>query len=182
MKIETERLILRPITKKDKKDLIEGIGNIEISKYLLTVPYPYAEKDADWWINHCNEKWKEESPSSYEFVIELKSEKKMIGGTGLSHVDEYHGTAELGYWLAAKYHGKGYGSETLKAILDFAFNKLRLRRIEAKVYTHNEPSYKLLEKFGFKREGLCRESVKCKASGKIESDYMYALLKKEYKP
>lgn len=176
MRILTERLILRNINNRDSNNLIKNINNINVSKYLLTVPYPYTKKDAKWWINHCKEKGRE-----YNFCIELKSEKKLIGGIGLSHVDKFQGTAEVGYWLGESYWKKGYGSEALKALTDFSFNKLKLRRLQADVFSKNPSSGKLLEKFGFVKEGIKKEGRRSKATEKIHDEIMYGLLKKNYK-
>lgn len=73
---------------------------------------------------------KKKKREGYPFAIYLKSEKKVIGGISLDKVDKFQGKAGVGYWLNEKYWNKGYGSEALKAILDFAFKKLKLRRIE----------------------------------------------------
>jgi len=180
-RIITDRLVLRSITDKDLKDLIENINNLNISKYLLVVPYPYTKKDAKYWINHCSKEMKKKSRKSCEFVIELKSEKRLIGGIGLSKIDNFQGKAEIGYWIGEKYWRQGIGSEALKVLLDFAFDKLKLRRLEANVYTENEASARLLEKFGFVKEGLGRKSQRCKATGKIHDSYFYGLLKEDYK-
>jgi len=181
MILKTKRLILRPITLKDKKSITENINNINISKWLLIVPYPYKIKDAVWWINHTIKSSKEKDRKDYDFGIELKEEEKIIGGIGLSKVDRYAGTGTLGYWLGQRYHKKGYGSEALEVLIDFAFNKLKLRRLEAGVFVGNPSSGKLLEKYGFKQEGYLREAKKCKADGKIKDEIMYGLLRSEYK-
>jgi hypothetical protein len=55
MILTTKHLILRQPKIKDAKDIIEGINNLNISKWLLVVPYPYTMKDARWYINHCAE-------------------------------------------------------------------------------------------------------------------------------
>ena len=75
----------------------------------------------------------------------------------------------------------GYGTEALGALLNFAFNKLKLRRVEAGVFFGNPASGKLLEKFGAKQEGLRRKSNRCKADGKIKDEIIYGLLKEEWK-
>lgn len=181
MKIVTKRLILRPIEKKDIPALIKNINNLKVSKWLLVVPYPYKLKDAKWWFNHCQEEKKKKSKDKYNFAIELKSEKKQIGGIGLNHVNKFQGTAEVGYWLGEKYWRQGYGSEALEAVLNFAFNKLKLRRIWGPIFVGNPSSGKLLEKFGFKKEGIMRKAVKSKATGKIHDEIFYGLLKEEWK-
>lgn len=182
--IKTERLILRGVgdKKSDVNDLVEGCNNIEITKWLLVLPFPYKKKDASEWIKHCQKNYKKRKNENYEFAIELKSEKKLIGGIGLSKVNKEQGTATIGYWLNINYHKKGYGSEALKSVLDFAFKELKLRRIEAGVFTGNPSSGKLLEKFGAKKEGLKRKAKISKADEKIKDELVYGLLKEEYKP
>lgn len=181
MRLTTKRLILRPIAKKDSKALIESVNNIKVSRYLLAVPYPYRMKDAKWWINHCAKLLKEKPRESYEFAIELKSEKKQIGGIAVNHIDKFQGKATIGYWLGEKYWKQNYGSEALKALINFAFDKLKLRRLEAGVFKENMASAKLLEKHGFKKEGIRKESHRSKATGKIHDEICYGLLNKNYK-
>ena len=53
MRLETDRLILRDWSKKDINDLVEGLNNLEVSKWLAHIPYPYTKRDAEEWINYC---------------------------------------------------------------------------------------------------------------------------------
>ena len=111
MRLETKRLILREWRKGDVKDLIEGLNDLKVSRWLIFVPHPYTKKDAEKWIDHCIEIAKNgKKRNSYKFAIELKSEKKVIGGTSLDKINKFLGTAGGGIWLNSKYHGKGYGS------------------------------------------------------------------------
>lgn len=181
MKLQTKRLILRQPTMKDLKDIVENINNIKVSGNLLVVPYPYTIKDAKWWVNHCAEKQKEKPRKSYEFNIELKSEKRIIGGVGLSHFDKYQGTATLGYWLGEKYWKNGYGTEAAAKIIDFGFNKLKLRRIDVEAYVENAASNALIRKLGFTYEGTLRKAKRSKANGKIHDGNIYGMMKEEWK-
>lgn len=180
MKLSTKRLILRQPTGKDTKSLIRNINNLEVSKWLLVVPYPYTKKDALWWINHCKEKAGEKPRKSYEFNIQLKGEEGIIGGVGISKVDKYQKTAVVGYWLGEDYWRQGIVSEAFEQLLKFAFERLKMRRLEAEVYAGNKKSAGLLMKFGFKYEGTKRKAVVCKADGKIHDAEIYGLLNKEY--
>lgn len=177
MKIETERLILRKPAMKDIKDLIENINNLNVSRCLLVVPYPYTVKDARWWINNCKEKPKDDP----NFNIELKSEKKLIGGIGLANINNHQKTATLGYWLGEKYWRKGIVTEAIIPLLDFAFNKLKLRRLDILVFIGNEPSTNLAKKIGAKHEGTRKKAAICKATGKIHDEKIYGLLKEDWK-
>ncbi len=180
MKLITIRLILRQVTNLDIEDIVENINNIKVSKWLLVVPYPYKKKDALSWIDHQKKELNKKPRDSYQFGIELKEEEKIIGGIGLNKVNRKQGTAEVGYWIGEKYWRNGYGSEALKVILDYAFKKLKLRRIEAEIFEGNPSSGKLLEKLGFKLEGFRRKAVKSRANNKIHNAIIYGLLREEY--
>ncbi|MDO8467842.1 MAG: GNAT family protein [Nanoarchaeota archaeon] len=179
MKLETKRLILRPLRMSDAKDIVENGNNLNISRWLLVVPYPYTLKDARSWIKHNQEKWKKKKKEDYTFGIEIKEERRIIGGGGLHHVNGH--SAEIGYWIGEKYHNKGYGSEMLNALINFAFKRLKLSRLEAGVFAGNPSSGRLLEKYGFEKEGYKRQARVCKADGKVKDEILYGLLKKEYR-
>lgn len=181
MKLSTKRLIIRPVDKGDLGDIVENVNNINVSRYLAVVPFPYAKKDALSWINHSLKKRKEKIRSNFSFVIYYKPAKCVVGAIGLHKVDYDAKKAELGYWLGEKYWGNHVMSEAVEAMLKFGFGKLKLNRIDAKVYTDNEASARLLEKFRFKKEGLMKQSGYSKASKKIYDEYMYALLESEYR-
>ena len=181
MRINTPRLVLRPLKPSDARSITDNINDLAVSRWLLVVPYPYSLKDAKDWISQNRRSWKKKKPDGYHFGIELKSEKRIIGGIGLFAIHEFSGYAEVGYWLGRKYHRKGYGSEALAAILRFAFTRLKFRRLEAGVFKGNPGSGKLLEKFGFKKEGLKLEARRSKADGKIKDEYIYGLLNKNFR-
>ena len=180
MKLLTERLILRDITEKDAKDIVRNINNLNVSKNLLVVPYPYSMKDAKKWIKHCKKDAKKKPRESYELGIELKSEKRIIGGIGLSKVNRYQGTAMIGYWLGENYWRKGYMHEATQKILDFAFNKLKLRRLDVEAFAENEGSNSLIKKLCFRYEGTMIKRLRSKADGKIHDENKYGLLREDY--
>ncbi len=179
MKFETERLLIREWKKGDEKDSVANINNLNVTKWLLVVPYPYTKKDSNDWIKLNLKRQREKKREKFAFAIGLKENKKVIGGIGLD-ISSQNKTAEVGYWLGENYWNKKYGSEALKEILNFGFEKLKLRRIEAKVFEGNPSSGRLLEKFGFKLEGRHPEAMICKSDGKIKTDLSYGLLKKDW--
>ena len=179
MRIETERLILRRPTKKDVKDLVEGLNTLKISASLGFIPYPYTKKDAIKWVKACSKENKKKKKKEYNFAIELKSEKKLVGVVMLDYVDYFHRSARLGYWINVDYWGKGIVTEANKAVLDFVFNNLNLRRVHLGSYTEEEAAKKIPKKLGFKFEGTLRQSHKTKATGKIHDVHTYGLLKED---
>lgn len=174
IKLETERLILREWQEDDVNDLVEGLNNINVSRWLAFVPYPYTEKDAKEYIERTK------NSIDYEFAIVLKSEKKVIGNVTLNAISKVHGTAGGGIWLNEKYHGNGYGIEAFNKRIDFAFNELGLRKLENGYFNGNEASKRMQEKLGYMSEGCRRKKFISMATGNIEDENINGLLKEEW--
>lgn len=181
MKLITERLAIREYGAEDIDDIVRYLNNLNVSKYLLTVPYPYTKKDAEWWINDCRKKRRERPRKDYNLAILLKAERRVIGGISLSKVKKDQGTAEIGYCLEEDYWRQGYTTEATTTLIDFAFKKLKLRRIESHIYTENEASQELAKSLRFRYEGTKRKAVKVIATGKIHDVMVYGLLREEWK-
>ena len=180
MELVTSRLKIRELEKKDAAGLIENLNDQEITSKLLLVSYPYDDKEANWWINKCQEEARRKPRINYDFAIELKSEKRLVGGIGLTRVDSFQGKAEIGFWLGKKYWRQGLMTEAINATLEFAFNKLFLRRIEWNAFTDNEASNALAKKIGFSLEGTMKRGARSKASGLVHDENFYALLKEDW--
>jgi len=178
MRLVTKRLILRPPTLKDAADIAANANHIDVSRYLAFVPYPYSVKDARAFIRLCRKKAKK---NPYNFGITLKPIGKVIGMIGLRGLDRFGKKAEVGCWLGKKYWGQGIGTEAMKAIMEFAFRKLKLVRLEAEVFVENKPSACLVKKAGFQKEGLKRKGTRAKSTGKWHDTYVFGLLKSDVK-
>ena len=144
MIIETERLILKEWELSDKQEMVEGLNDFETAKN-LTIPFPYINEHAENFINsHLrNDK------NNYYFAIVLKSENKVIGGTSLEIKNDINKN-KGGIWLNKKYHGKGFGTEAWIARAKFAFETLRLNELENGFFEHNQISWKMQQKLGYK--------------------------------
>ena len=181
LKIETKRLILRELTLKDARDLSENLSDLEVSKYISSVQYPYTIQDAKNCIIETSKMSKSKLRQNYILGIELKSEKKIIGEVLLLKVDLSQGTAEIGYWLGKRYWRQGIMLEAIRELMAFAFDNLKLRRLTIPTPTENEPSNKFARKIGFKFEGKLREAYRLKSTGKICDANLYSLLRREWK-
>ncbi len=116
---------------------------------------------------------------SYSFLIFKEEDKDLVGGINVFNVRRgVSQSSSIGYWIGKRYSRKGYMFEALSILLPSLFVDLRLHRIEAAVLTHNKPSRNLLEKIGFKQEGICRSYLKI--DGKWQDHIMYSLLKRDY--
>jgi len=111
--------------------------------------------------------------------VALNSDDRVIGTVTLFHVDLDNGRAEVGYALAHAYWHQGYIHEALQALFKFAFEVLRLRRLEADVDPRNEASIRTVERLGFQQEGFLRE--RWHVDGEIQDARFYGLLAREWK-
>lgn len=108
------------------------------------------------------------------FIFDNKTEK-LIGGITLGNIR--HGVAQsgqIGYWVGERHAGQGYMLEAIKLIIPYAFDTLRLHRIEAACIPDNVRSTRVLEKAGFEREGLLRSYLRI--NGIWQDHYLYALI------
>ena len=180
-KRETARLVLREWVHEDIPDLIEGLDDVRVARWLAFVPHPYTTEAAESWITHCKHlSDNRQHQPDYEFAIELKAEHKVIGGVSLTRVSQLHGTAGGGIWLNARYQGYGYGTEAFGEKIRFAFEDLNLRRLENGFFPGNGASFAMQQRFGYKLEGERRKAYRCLADGEIKDECITGLLKEEW--
>lgn len=149
--IETERLVLRPFVMEDVPWVVEYAGARETYDGTLCMPHPYAEEDAVKWISSHNSRFF--NGQGLESAITLNGE--FIGVVGLS-ISKNHNRAEIGYWLGKPHWNRGYMSEAVKAVVQYAFEELELNKITSRHFPHNPGSGRVLEKAGFRKEGVLR--------------------------
>ncbi|MCP3032279.1 GNAT family N-acetyltransferase [Halobacillus sp. A1] len=114
----------------------------------------------------------------YNFGIFTKESNRLVGTINLFQV--MRGalqSAFVGYFLDEKHNGRGFTTEAVKLIVDYAFAELQLHRIEAGVMPHNSGSMRVLEKAGFHKEGLARKNVKI--NGRWEDHQVLAIINPE---
>jgi ribosomal-protein-alanine N-acetyltransferase len=109
------------------------------------------------------------------FFIFERSTGRLVGGVTLGNVR--HGVSQsghIGYWVGEKYAGRGLMVEAVQLLVSFAFDTLKLHRIEAACIPDNARSIRVLEKAGFRREGLLRSYLRI--NGVWQDHYLYALI------
>ncbi len=180
MKLQTKRLILRELQDKDLKDLVKQANNLNVSQYTELIPHPYIIKDGKLFINNCIRNVKKRPQNHYPFAICDKSNDKFMGMIGYTHFDSFGKSAELGYWIGENYWRKGYMSEAVEKMIDFAFANLKLIRINAHTMNENIASSNLLENFGFVNEGISKKGVRTKSTKKWHDTRHYGLLKDDW--
>ncbi len=173
--IETERLILRPYTLDDAKELQRLIGDRAIADTTSNIPHPYEDGMAEEWISRRQETF--ERGVSVEFAITHREQGFLMGGIGLM-IDGEHERAEVGYWIGKSYWNNGYCTEAAQAVLKYGFEVLVLNRIYTTHMTRNPASGRVLQKIGMKHEGTLRQHVE--KWGKFEDMEAYGILRSEY--
>jgi len=115
---------------------------------------------------------------AYAFLIFDQTSDQLLGGITLGGIRRgVSQTGTLGYWMGAPHAGKGRMTRAVAAVVDFAFSKLRLHRVEAACIPDNGPSIAVLERNGFQREGYARGYLKI--DGAWRDHVLFGLLESE---
>jgi ribosomal-protein-alanine N-acetyltransferase len=146
--LSTERLQLRPLSIDDAEE-IYLLRSDEKHNEFIDRPRATSLDDARAFINQIEKLLSE--GNSHFWVVSFKNGAELIGTLSLWNFDKERNTAEIGYELLPAYYGKGIMTEALPAVLEFAFNALKLSKIEAWTHENNIRSSALLLKFGFTR-------------------------------
>jgi len=163
---------IRPWVIEDADALATAINNKKIQDNLRDgLPYPYTVEDA---LNYINWILSAEKGSLYAFAI--TADDKAIGSIGVFRKENIHSrTAELGYYIAEPYWGKGIGTKAVRDICSFVFENTDIIRIFAQPFAQNAASCRVLEKAGFSLEGILRKNAV--KNGVIIDTKIYALIK-----
>ena len=156
----------------DATDLAAALSNKKIQDNLRDgLPYPYTEQDGTEYISAMLSADENET-----FAFAITVDNKVIGSIGVFRQENIHRqTAELGYYIAEKYWGKGIMTEAVKQICEYVFAGSDIIRIYAEPFAYNTASCRVLEKAGFQYEGTLRSNAV--KNGKVIDMKMYSLLK-----
>ena len=147
--LTTERLRLRPLSMDDAQE-IYLLRSDEKHNEFVDRPRATSLDDAKVFISKIETLVSE--GTSHFWVVSFKNGAEFAGTFTLWNFDKERNTAEIGYELLPAYYGKGIMTEALPAVLEFAFNTLKLSKIEAWTHENNVRSSALLKKFGFRRD------------------------------
>lgn len=144
--LTTERLTLRQLSTDDQQVIFTLRSDIEINKYLGREPSKTIE-DAIIFINKINDKI--QNNNSIYWVITLSKTKTVVGTICLYDFSNENNQCEIGYELLTNFQGQGIMKEATEGVINYAFQILRLQKIEAFTHNENKSSTKLLEKLYF---------------------------------
>jgi len=143
--LETKRLALRAPRLEDAKTVAALANDRRIAENTARIPHPYRISDAQSFISGA--------AKTGEAVFLITRNRRAIGACGIMyHQDD--DTPELGYWLGVDHWGKGYATEALHALIDYAFADLIHEALQAGARVTNPASRRVLEKCGFQWTGV----------------------------
>ena len=174
--IESERLILRRFKDSDLAPFMAYRNDPEVARYQSWDSC--EEQEAMTFIREMESARPGVPGEWFQFAIESREMGALVGDCAL-RVDEHETyRAEIGFTLAREHQGKGFASEAVSVLLDYAFDTLGLHRVVAIADCRNAPSVALLERVGMRREGHFPENIWFKE--RWADEYLYAVLRHEW--
>ncbi|XXM70794.1 GNAT family N-acetyltransferase [Lysinibacillus sphaericus] len=175
--LETDRLFLRKIEFSDSQSVFDHwLCDDRVMDNLI--------KGAHKSVSETIERVKEivSNYDSEEFCywgIELKKSGELIGAIDLFHFDSNTENCEVGYSIGYKWWNKGYGTESLRAVIDFGFRHMNIHKISAAHNIDNPASGKIMRKNGMEQEGTIKHMIR-NAKNHYKDCAIYGLLQEEY--
>lgn len=174
--LKTERLVLRAISDSDREAIFEYRSDKVSNQFQGWIPERIEDVSA--FIAKVSPIYN--SPNSwFQFVILENSTNQIIGDLGVHFLEEGSRQAEIGCTINKEFQSQGYATEALNAVINSLFKELNFHRVFASIDPRNIASQKMMEKLGFRKEALFKESLFL--NGNWVDDMMYAILQKEWK-
>ncbi len=163
----TDRLLIRPLEESDAQAVAAYRSDPAVARFQSWTA-PYSVLDAVGLVGG------DPTVAGWtQFAIVLRGNDTLIGDLGINLHDNLR-QAEIGFTLDARYHGLGYAVEAVTRALEHLFTELGLHKVSAECDARNDPSARLLERVGFRREGLRRSHTWIK--GEWTDDLLFGLL------
>ena len=170
MRLEIGECVIRDWVTGDEEALARYANNPRIAGQLRDrFPHPYGIEDAQAFIERAN-------AAEPRGIFAIATPEEAIGSIGLfPGADVHRFTAEMGYWIAEPYWGRGIVTRAIVAMTRWGFEELGLHRIHADVFSGNDASIRALEKAGYTLEGRSRASVVKR--GVVRDQLIYARIR-----
>lgn len=175
MLFESSRVYFRKMTEDDVSIYHKWRNDMEVMRTTNPFMDMYTMTDTKDFVDHVIL----EPNSSKSYLIVDKESDKPIGITSLIHIDFKNRSGECIIDIGEKeYRGQGYGTESLKLLLDYAFLEMNLHRVSLQVFSFNEKAVKMYGEIGFKQEGVARQAIF--REGKWHDIIQMGILQSEY--
>lgn len=172
--IGTEHLILRRFTQADAPDLAAFIAHASVQRAVPEMEP--TEAGIRRYIERQNSYQPFEQDKVFDLGAQTIEDNRLVGL--LTLIRKEGGQGAMGWALGVDYRGQGYATEAARALLLYAFASLGLHRIEAEMSSANEPSWRLAERLGMRREGHLRQATV--QDGQWLDTFVYGILYDEW--
>jgi RimJ/RimL family protein N-acetyltransferase/predicted thioesterase len=169
MILETERLILRPLTADDFEAAHSWGSNPENTRYMAWGPNDEEQTKA----------FLAQAKPGFDFAVVLKESNAVIGSCGIYPKETGH-IGDVGWIPHKDYWKQGYGTELGRELIRYGFEDLKLGRIQAPCAAVNYGSYRVMERIGMRREALHRKAFWVRVDKEWVDEFWYAILVKDY--
>ncbi len=174
--IKSKHVNLRTLRESDVESLTRYAKDRAVSRGTF-IPHPFKPTDAMATIRRSQNFARRKEQLTITLGIEYKQTGEIIGGIGLHQINYRMKNVEVGCWIGKPFRGTGLMVEAMQAVLRYAFNELKLKRVHAHIYVENIASQKMVEKCGFVREA----HVRCGHlhHKRWKDSYLYSILKED---
>lgn len=172
-----EQIVVRPHRIEDAAPLraavLESVN--EIGRWMPWCHAGYSEAEAREWVTASERKFRE--GSEFELVISNPA-GDFLGVCGLNSINEAYRLANLGYWLRTSATGRGFATAAVRQVIEFAFRKTNLARLEIVCAVGNHRSQRVAERVGALREAVLHDRLVL--HGQTHDAVLYAVLRSRW--
>lgn len=177
MPIETPRLLLRPPQIGEGQILNETILESfdTLNKFMHWANEKPSLETSEEVVRKAAANWilkKDEDPNLMLFIFD-KSTNQLVGATGYHHIDWEKPSVETGYWVRSQFAGKGFITEAVNALTQYAFKQIGVKKITITCDHDNIRSKNIPEKLGFKLESILKANRKKPVTGEASDTLVY---------
>ena len=165
---------LRPWKRADVPEITAACQEAEIARWLDQIPQPYREEHAREYVARTTDAWR--GGSAAGLAVTDAATGELLGSIGLHVIDADHGVVEIGYWTKTEARGRGAATRASRLLAGWAIEELGAERVQLRAAPENEPSIRVAEKAGFRREGVLRSTRYSERLGRRVDFVMFSLL------
>ena len=171
-------ILLRPYRLADANAVYKAVRE-SLAELIVWMPWAHADysiQETRMWIASCAEMWTKDT--EYNFAILDAGDGSFLGGCGLNKVDLANRFANLGYWVRSRCTKKGVATAAAGLLARFAFEELKLNRLEVGAASGNSASQRVAEKLGATRAGT--QIAEMVFRDKVYDRVVFSLTRKEF--
>jgi RimJ/RimL family protein N-acetyltransferase len=151
---EGELIRLAPLDRGSISTYLSWFRDYDVQRWVKVVVPQTVEAETAWYEEATT------SENAFTFGIHTLEDDRLIGNCGIFAIDHKNRSAELGIIIGEKdYWGKGYGTDAVLTLLNFAFGEVNLNRVYLRVFAYNQRAIRAYEKCGFQHEGTARQAL-----------------------